>query len=232
MIIDLEDIEDLDELEIATDLPVLYEDESVEMGESLIHFRTEGILYYCFEDFFRRQGGEATVLPNMNLYYSEDDPGAYVSPDVMVVPVKVPANITSYRVSDARPVPFLVVEVLSSRTAQQGDLLLKPQLYAALGVQEYLLVDATAQFLKEKLLLKTRTNGGWVDRFDTGQGVESQYGFRIQFEPDGMIRLSNATSGRRHPRPGEVFEAFEEIERLKAEVAKLKSQSSSTNGHS
>src|SRR5437762_1329730 len=115
---------------ISHDLPVMYEDEGLEMGESLPHFSTEAILYFGLKAHVERAGLSLFVLPDMNLYYVEDDP-AYVSPDVMIVPTAdLPDDLTSYRIGRTGPAPILVIEVLSQRTAQQGDLSLKPDLYA------------------------------------------------------------------------------------------------------
>src|SRR5947207_1015265 len=112
---------------LAIDLPVMYEDEGQEnMGDSWPHTITEAILRFGLMAHFGRRAEPATVLSNMNLYYHSVDLGAYVSPDIMIVPI---ANLTrslrSYRIGKTGPGPFLTVEVLSERTFQQGDLTLK-----------------------------------------------------------------------------------------------------------
>ena len=190
------------------ELPVVYEDEGQDdMGESLPHTGTEAILRFGLMAHFAARPGHA-VLPNMNLYFNPADPGAYVSPDVMVVtpPVPLPAGLRSYRIGETGPAPVLTVEVLSRRTFQQGDLTLKPVLYADLGVREYLLVDVTGVFLPERLLLKSgRVGHLWTDHRDQGDGVESrEFGFGVRIEADGEVRVYNAKTGHPYARPSEA----------------------------
>ncbi len=214
-------------------LPAIYEDEGLEMGESLPHYSTGGILFYCLQAHCRRLVSPFTVLPDMNLHYHGESPGAYVSPDIMIVPVgDLPKSLTSYELGETGPVPVLVIEVLSPRTAQQGDLTFKPGIYAELGVSEYILIDATKRYLPCGLLIKKRgSDGTWLDEEDSGLGIESALGFRIVFDVDGEVRIINTMNNRRYPRPDEADAQFDEIERLKARIAKLESKNTSTNGH-
>jgi len=212
-------------------LPELYEDEGLEMGEALPHFNTEGILYYCLKAHFERLNIEAFVLPDMNLYYEQSDPDgdeilSYVSPDVMVVPKNdLPETLKSYRLGVTGPGPFFVAEILSSRTAQQGDLTLKPALYAKLNVGEYLLVDVTGKYLRKRLLLKTLGDDGqWSDQHDRERGVTSRHGFRVELDSDGRIRVHNVSTGMRYPRPEEAVAQYELNQQLMAEIARLKCQ--------
>jgi hypothetical protein len=190
------------------ELPVFYEDEGQDdMGESLAHTDAEAILRFGLMSHFAARPGHA-VLPNMNLYYHPTDPGTYISPDVMVVtpPAPLPTGLRSYRVGETGPAPVLTVEVLSRRTFQQGDLTLKPVLYADLGVREYLLVDATGALLPERLLLKSgRVGHLWMDYRDQGAGVESrEFGFGVRVEADGGVRVYNAKTGHPYARPAEA----------------------------
>ena len=54
------------------------------MGESPIHLITAGILLYGLIFHFS-SASAFRVFGNLNLFYSAEDPTAYVSPDVMVV---------------------------------------------------------------------------------------------------------------------------------------------------
>lgn len=221
----------LDKIE-TSELPELYEDEGIEMGESLFHFTMESVLFHCLKKHFQRRDESCTVLPDVNLYYRQDEPTMYVSPDIMIVPVELPGEVRSYSINENHPTPFFIAEVLSLRTAQQGDLTFKPDLYSRLGVAEYLLVDVTGKYLKSKLKLNSLgPDGTWTSQIDTGSGVVSNYGFRVVIESDGQVRLVDEKTGRRYARPDEAEELVDEIERLKHEVARLKSQSQSTNGH-
>jgi hypothetical protein len=124
----------------------------------------------------------------------------------------------------------LTIEVLSRRTAQQGDLTQKPQIYADCGVSEYALVDPTGQYLGQRLLMRRRqTDGTWLDSQDADGGVTSALGFRIVFDDDGQVRVTNAATGQRYARPHEAqseYDARRAAERraseLEAEIVRLR----------
>lgn len=222
------------------ELPLLYEDEGQEdMGETRPHNLVETILQFALTAHFAARPGHE-VLADMNLYFHPKDKWSYVSPDVMVVtpPVRLPTNLRWYRIGETGPAPVLVVEVLSRRTARQGDMTHKPRLYASLGVSEYLLIDATEVFLPERLLLlsldpNTRT---WSDSRDQGDGVVSRFGFRVAFDRDDLPRVSDTASGWVYPRPDEADEiarsaaaaeqarsaAEARVRELEAELARLR----------
>jgi len=84
--------------------------------------------------------------------------------------------------------------------------------------------------MSQRLALKTPDGDSWIDRFDEGNGIVSMYGFRISIDSDNSVRVSDASTGLRYPRPDESDAMFDEIERLKIELARLKSQLPSTNG--
>jgi len=217
---------------IAIDMPVMFEDEGYEeMGESLPHSTSEAIIRFGLMAHLRRQP-ELEVLSDMNLHYHPLKRKAYVSPDVMVVQPKHPhrPDRTSYRVGKDGAMPTLIVEILSKRTHQQGDLTLKPEIYAENGVAEYILVDVTGQFLPKLLeLRKLQTNGKWSVKRDSDGGVTSNLGFRIRRMADGQVRLFDVHTGNSYPRPDEAAdeaEARQDAEQraniAEAEVARLR----------
>jgi len=209
---------------VAEDIPLLHEDdEEGEMGESTIHTSTTEIAV-CGIPAHVADRPELQVCSNLNLYYSEQDPTAYVSPDVMVMePDEVDENIASYRLGADGPAPLLVGEVLSERTAQQGDLGHKLRVYAQLGIREYILIDVTGRFLPERLLLRRlRRNRTWKDEQDPDGGVTSWLGFRIIIDPDGQLRLLNASTGKRYARPMEAQTLADRVRELEEENARLR----------
>src|SRR5262249_17347160 len=144
------------------------------------------------------------VFRDLNVYYADDDPSAYVSPDIFFVKPKrgLLKEISSYRIGRDGPAPRAVIEALSSRTYQEGDLTDKPVLYAALGVEGSILVDVTGELLKERLLLLRRqANGNWASEHDADGGVTSRFGFRIIIDTDGQVRVVNAKTGKPYARP-------------------------------
>jgi Uma2 family endonuclease len=210
-------------------LPTLFEDEGQdEMGETSRHREANDILFYGVQAHLAGRP-EFAVLSNMNLYYRPRPAKAHVSPDVMVVrpPERLPRNLKSYRLGPKRPVPVLTAEVLSLRSYQQQDLSNKPVLYRRLGVTEYLLIDTTGELLPERLLIRRATGlDDWLECQDQDGGITSDLGFRVVIEPDGALRVLDATTGHRYPRPAEADTALTDAERrireLEAEIARLK----------
>jgi Uma2 family endonuclease len=207
---------------IATDTPIMFEDEGQEeMGDSYPHTTAESIVYFGLIAFFSSRP-DHYVFADLNLHYSTLREAAYVSPDVMVVipPAPLSDDIASYHIGEQGPAPVFVTEVLSRRTAQQGDLTLKPEIYADINVPEYCLIDPTGKFLKSRLEFRTLVGERkWQINPDRGEGVTSKLGFRIGMEVDGWPRVYDATTGRKIPRPDEVTEVA--MARAEAE-AKLK----------
>jgi Uma2 family endonuclease len=214
-------------------LPAMCEDEGQEdMGDSNPHTTAIQLLHLCLHAHFADQP-ELQVFANMNLYYDERQPEApsssYVSPDIMVVRpfVRLGRDLVSYKIGREGPPPLLAMEVLSRRSAQQRDLGDKLRIYAGLGVEEYILVDTTGEFLPERLrLLQLRANRQWQDERDADGGVTSQLGFRVVFDEDDELTLVNAETGRHYVRPYEADQVLKSaqarLRELESELARLK----------
>jgi Putative restriction endonuclease len=209
-------------------IPLLYEDEEEgEMGEATLHTLATGVLFYGLQ-WHLMPWPQYQVFQNLNLYYDTKDRAAYVSPDVMVAaPFGVPVgDLTSYRIGETGPAPILTAEVLSKRSAQQRDLGDKMEVYALLGIPEYIVVDVMGIKLPSPLLLKRlQDDRTWLDEQDSDGGVTSQLGFRIVMDADGQIRLAAPGSGTRYPRPEE---AMQELMEARAELAKRQNGSRPT----
>lgn len=223
---------DLKPFPIITDgLPLIYEDDDEgDMGEASIHTDSVDIALYGVGAHLADQE-QLRVFSNLNLYYSPTDRKAYASPDLMVAePDEKERDFDSYRIGTDGPTPLMVGEVLSERTAQQGDKREKLRIYALIGIREYILIDVTGQFLSQRLLVKRlRRDRTWKDEQDPDGGVTSKLGFRLIIDTDGRLRVINATTGGRYVRPGEAQAAADELaaiqERIRAleeEVARLR----------
>ncbi len=191
---------------VATDIPVLYEDEGLdEMGESVPHNKADSAISAGLVAHFADRP-TMRVLTNLNLHYHPVDRGAYVSPDEMIVEGGSELDeLKSYVIGEDGPRPLVTIEVLSKRSYQQQDLSAKPQIYAFAGVQEYILVDVPGEFMAERLLLKRlQPDGTWRDHRDADGGVTSMLGFRITIEPNNELRLLDAATGKKYLRPNEV----------------------------
>jgi hypothetical protein len=209
---------------IAVDIPVMYEDEGQdEVGETDLHWRCCEILRNGLAAHLADRAEPFRVFSDLNLYYHPVDHWAYVTPDTFaVVPYQpLPEQVTSYRIGVDGPPPEITMEVLSRRSAQQQDQTNKHEIYAKMGVPEYILVDVTGMYMPQLLLLKELQpeDGTWIDRQDADGGVTSRMGFRIIIDDDGMIRVVNAQTGQGYARPEEAEQEAEA--RRQAELAKL-----------
>jgi hypothetical protein len=213
---------------ITEGMPLIYEDDDEgDMGEASIHTDTVGIALYGVTAHLADQE-HLRVFSNLNLYYSESDRNAYASPDLMVAePDETGADFPSYRIGTDGPTPLMVGEVLSERTAQQGDLRDKLPIYALLGIREYILLDVTGEYLAARLLLKRlRRNRTWKDEQDPDGGVASKLGFRMIIDRDGRLRVLNAATGKRYARPDEAQAMADRVRELEEELARLRGASS------
>lgn len=223
---------------ITEGMPFIYEDDDEgDMGEASIHTDSVDIAQNGVEAHLTPHE-RLRVFANLNLYYSATNLKAYASPDLMVAePDEVKQDFTSYRIGTDGPTPLMVGEVLSERTGQQGDLREKPRIYALLGIREYILIDMTGEFLPQRLLLKRlRRNRTWKDEQDADGGITSRLGFRMVIDTDGRLRVINAVTGERYPRPDEALAEArgrrdaearnraleEEIARLRGALARAK----------
>jgi Uma2 family endonuclease len=196
------------------DIPILYEDEDEDdMGESNEHVDADEIVHVCVGAFLRRRGTGYRVFSNMNLYYREGPvhertgSAPYVSPDSMVVQpyTDLGDKVPSYAIGRDGPAPVTVAEILSKRSAQQQDLGNKLIVYAKLGISEYILVDETGRFLKQRLQVRRlQPDRTWVEEQDADGGITSQLGFRLIWDADDRLRLLDATTGERYLRPDEA----------------------------
>jgi Uma2 family endonuclease len=210
---------------ITEGMPLIYEDDDEgDMGEASIHTDTVDIALYGVTAHLADEE-HLRVFSNLNLYYSETDRKAYASPDLMVAePEDAEADFTSYRIGADGPTPLMVGEVLSERTAQQGDLREKLRIYALLGIREYILLDLTGEHLPQRLLLKRlgRTRK-WKNEQDPDGGVTSKLGFRIIIDLDGRIRVLNAVTSAPYARPDEA-EAEARARRLAEEARRAEEE--------
>jgi Uma2 family endonuclease len=218
---------DLRPFPIITDgLPLIYEDDDEgDMGEASIHTDSVDIVLYGVGAHLADQP-QLRVFSNLNLYYSPTDRKAYASPDLMVAePEERERDFDSFRIGTDGPTPLMVAEVLSERTAQQGDLREKLRIYALIGIREYIIIDVTGRFLSQRLLVKRlRRDRTWKDEQDPDGGVTSKLGFRLIIDTDGRLRVINATTGERYIRPSEAWAAAGELAAIQERIRALQEE--------
>ena len=94
----------------------------------------------------------ATVCSDLGVHYREGDQGASVVPDLFVALTPPPVeNLTSYKLWE-RPLPALVIEMLSGGGSAKKDVGSKRDTYEHLGVREYWLFDPAGHKLPTPLV--------------------------------------------------------------------------------
>ena len=94
---------------------------------------------------------EVYVSGDILTYYVEGNPRAVCAPDVLITFGIGQKQRRTYKVWEEGKVPDFVME-FSSKTTYQNDLTDKMELYAALGIPNYLLYDAEALYLPSPLM--------------------------------------------------------------------------------
>lgn len=128
------------------------------MGETGIHVHTILALYDALKRYFRWRRPDVYVAANQFLYYQEGDPRKVVAPDVFVVFGLDNRFRRIYKLWEEGQAPSVVFEI-SSASTQNTDMGFKRQLYASLGVQEYVLADILHEYLSEPLQLYRLVQG-------------------------------------------------------------------------
>jgi Putative restriction endonuclease len=197
-----------DALAVPTHVPIVYEDEDpFDEEEALPLCSTSEILCYGIAAHLAGRH-DLQALLHVELHDAVD-PAAVVSPDVIVARPNVwlPDDLQAYRVGEHGPAPLLTIEVLSSPIPGQVDVTTQSQIYAPMGVSEYILVDLSGIFMPERQRLCLRrfgADGTWHDERDHDGGVTSALGFRVVIEDDGQVRVIDRVTGHRYLRPDEA----------------------------
>lgn len=164
-----------------------------------------------------RQGRRAPYMP---------------SPDILVHPTLTSASRSSL-VLDTDGPPALIIEIASPSTAVTNDLNLtdergKPNVYAAIGVPEYLVFDPTAEFIPERIWARRLGPAGyepWEPDAD-GRWVSTALG--ISFAPHGVLLRVYDQDGNLVPTSEEMADMLterdERIAELEARLRELRGE--------
>jgi len=130
-----------------------------------------------------------------------------IAPDICVYPSLAIADPTSIEVAQHGP-PTLALEVASPGTAIGSDINLfdpdgKPQLYARIGVEEYLVFDPTGALVKEAVWALRRGPDGF-DPWDPAADGRWHSMLGISFAPHGRLLRVYDHEGRLVPRTTEL----------------------------
>ena len=204
------------------------------MAETPAHRKAMTDTIEMLTDFFR-DASNVYVSGNMMMYYEEGDPTASVSPDVFVVKGVPKGERRTYRVWVEKRPPLVVFE-FTSRSTRLEDSGNKKALYAMMGVREYFLCDPLREYLEPPLQGFTLERGDYrrLPEDSDGTVISRELGLRLKME-GSQLRLIVIATGERLLTPAEAQEkaraeakarqaAEAEIERLKAELARLRGE--------
>ncbi len=208
-----------------TDASIFYpEEDGKPMAVSDLHrwilTRTLQVLDAYFE-----QHPEVYVSGDILMYYVEGDPRKSVSPDVLVAFGLSKKPRGNYKVWEEGKVPDFVME-FSSKTTYQNDLRHKKELYALLGIQDYLLYDAEGLYLPSPLMGFTLVDGVYVPiSAGVDGGLHSSalsLDFHVSDAGDVGLRIYDPVAGAWLQTPAEA--ATTRAENAEAEAARLREE--------
>lgn len=206
--------------------PLYPDSDGLPTGESELHFLTVRYLYGALSYWFRSRE-DIHVAANMLLYYEKGVPSSNRGPDVMVNKgVRGKHRRRSFRTWEEGVVPAAIFEITSTRT-QQEDEVVKPYVYASIGVKEYFMFDPDGGYLQPRLQGLRLENYGYqpMPADEAGEVYSSELGLRLVVD-DELLRLIDPATGKPLPTEEEYVEQLE-IEReraaaLEAEIARLR----------
>jgi Uma2 family endonuclease len=213
-----------------TQKPIHYpETDGKPMAETDVHIDVLIYLREALRDYFR-DAPQVYVAGNMLLYYEEGNPAACVAPDVFVVQGVPKGERRIYKLWEEGQPPAVVFEV-TSRGTRLEDLGTKRAVYAMLGVREYFVYDPLGEYLQPPLQ-GYRLHEGEYQRMPPGSAgelVSQVLGLELRLE-EGRLRVINSSTGDRLLTPAEAQAARRvaeaELERLRAELARLRGETS------
>ncbi len=189
-----------------------------DMGETSIHIRVVANFLSILKLFLKHQE-DVFITANMNLYYEKGNPNKWYAPDILIAFGVPNHERSSYKIWDEKVSPHVIFEVSSERT-WKADISEKLEIYSQLGVEEYYILDPEFKYLPAPILafelqgerlLTVPVNNDRI--FSPRLGLEivrTENSFRL-FDPNKNEFLRT------------LDESESEIERLKAEIEKLKS---------
>lgn len=188
-----------------------------DMGETSIHAKLVNRLVQMLLYFFEHQN-DVFVSPNMNLYYEERNPNKWYAPDILIAFGVPKHERSSYQIWKEKVSPQVIFEISSERT-WKTDISEKLEIYGQLGVEEYYILDPEFAYLPAPMLAFHRQGERLLtaplnsDRiFSPRLGLEivrTENNFRLfDRQANGFLRTLEEAEG--------------EVERLRAEIEKLK----------
>ena len=203
------------------------------MGETGFHIKLIVYVISLLETYFRHRS-DVYVGGDMFVYYEEGDPRRCFAPDVFVAFGVSNKERRSWFTWKENKVPDVIFEFTSKETREE-DLWTKRGLYQWLGVKEYFLFDPLDEYLKPCLQGFRLIDGEYHALPEVNNSLQSE-SLGLTLSADGnRLALTETATGKRLLQLHELQEAYQkeiesrqsaekEIERLRAELERLKKQ--------
>ena len=209
---------------VQTDTAIFYpETDGKPMAATDFHRRILIRTLHTLEAHFEQQP-DVYVSGDLLMYYVEGDPYQVVAPDVLVSFGLDKKDRDTYLVWVEGKTPDFVME-FSSKTTYDEDLGPKKELYASLGIQDYILYDAESLFLPSPLMGYTLVDGEYVPISDDGEGGLHSVVLGLDLHvADVGLGLYDPVAGAWLQTPAESAEARAEHEAGRADNAEARAE--------
>ncbi len=188
-----------------------------DMGESSIHAKLINNLLAILLLFFEKQS-DVFLSGNMNLYYEKKNPHKWYAPDLLIAFGVPNHERASYQVWKEKVFPQVIFEVASERT-WKTDISEKLEFYSKQGTEEYYILDPEFAYLPAPMLAFHREGERLLSSTITDDKIfSSRLGLEIVRTQNSFRFFNPQTKEFLHT----LEEAEAEIQRLKAEIEKLK----------
>lgn len=213
------------------------EEREDDMGETSVHINLLANLLSILKVFFDDRD-DVFLSGNMNVYYEEGNSRRWFAPDLLIAFGVPNIDRSSYLLWREGVFPQVVFEIASKRT-WQNDVDEKLRLYEKLGAEEYYVLDPKFEFISKPLLAYRRKGKNLVKLEVADERIFSpRLGLEIMregntfslFDPKANeFLMTLQESERKRQLDSQMAERKRredeaEIERLKAEIEKLKSR--------
>jgi Uma2 family endonuclease len=206
--------------------PIYPESDGKPMAETDVHRNWMLWIIEMLQFFFR--GMQVYVSGNLLVYYVRGDSKKRVAPDVFVVKEWVQKLRRVFKIWEEGKGPSFALEVTSKKTQRQ-DLGPKKELYAQLGVAEYLLYDPLGEWLKPSLQGFRLVNGiyhPW-EPDESGGFVSEQLGITFRLDGSDLALFQTATGERLKrdtERAAEAEAHLNDVAWLEQQLARLRAE--------
>lgn len=163
------------------------------------------------------------ITGNIMFYYVEGVPEEVVSPDVMVIFGVENAERRTYKLWEEK-VPAVIIEI-ASRSTFKNDRTEKRELYETLGVKEYVIFNPEYPKTLPSLIAYRLIDKEFQPlKIEDGRVFSKELNLEL-VDTENTLRFYKSDENRFLPTANEIIaNDKKEIEKLKAELAKLKNE--------